>query len=93
MSAWLKRGAFSWCAKAPRLQPRLWLRYSTQVSAHKKEYEYVLGEHEMFGEEGISDYGPGRYYPIHLNDQLHQRYRVVDKLSYGSFSTAWLAIE
>ncbi|KAK3942337.1 kinase-like domain-containing protein [Diplogelasinospora grovesii] len=42
--------------------------------------------------EDISRYGPGGYHPIHLGDLLKDgRYRIRDKLGFGSFSTVWLA--
>jgi serine/threonine protein kinase len=48
-------------------------------------YKYVEGVEE------ISGYRPGGYHPIHIGDTLHQRYRVVDKLGWGGYSTIWLA--
>ncbi len=42
--------------------------------------------------EQLTDYCPGGYHPIHLNDTLHDgRYEIVHKLGFGSFSTVWLA--
>ncbi len=38
-------------------------------------------------------YHPGGYHPVHLGDVLHDRYRIIRKLGYGSFSTAWLALD
>ena len=38
-------------------------------------------------------YRPGGYYPVILGDVLGDRYRVVRKLGYGSFSTAWLVAD
>lgn len=45
------------------------------------------------GVEDLSDYRPGGYHPIHIDDRLDKRYRVVHKLGHGAFSTAWLAID
>ncbi|KAG5987279.1 hypothetical protein E4U52_007751 [Claviceps spartinae] len=45
------------------------------------------------GVEDISQYRLGRYHPVHIDDRLNNRYRVVQKLGHGSFSTVWLAID
>lgn len=36
-------------------------------------------------------YDPGGYHPVMINDLLHDRYRIVDKLGFGGYSTIWLA--
>jgi len=36
-------------------------------------------------------YRPGGYHPVHLGDVYCQRYRVIHKLGFGSYSTVWLA--
>lgn len=48
--------------------------------------------------ENISMYKPGGYHPVHLGDVLPKmsasrkpRYRVMQKLGQGAFSTVWLA--
>ncbi|KAJ0162164.1 Serine/threonine-protein kinase SRPK [Colletotrichum tanaceti] len=51
------------------------------------EYGYVDGV------EHLGDYGPGGYHPVHIDDRLDGRYRVVHKLGHGTFSTAWLAVD
>ena len=38
-------------------------------------------------------YHPGGYHPVVLGDVLHDRYRIIRKLGYGAFSTAWLAVD
>ena len=38
-------------------------------------------------------YRPGGYHPVILGDVLQDRYRIIRKLGYGSFSTAWLAVD
>lgn len=38
----------------------------------------------------LESYVPGGYHPIMIDDLLHDRYRVVDKLGHGSYSTIWL---
>ena len=41
--------------------------------------------------EMLAHYQPGGFHPIEIGDHLNERYRVVHKLGYGSFSTTWLA--
>lgn len=43
--------------------------------------------------EGSEDYKPGGYHPVQVGDVFHQRYRVVQKLGWGHFSTVWLATD
>ncbi|KAG6203846.1 hypothetical protein E4U34_000501, partial [Claviceps purpurea] len=43
--------------------------------------------------EDIGRYRLGGYHPIHIDDRLNKRYRIVDKLGHGSFSTVWLAVD
>ncbi|KAF8509959.1 kinase-like domain-containing protein [Gautieria morchelliformis] len=40
--------------------------------------------------ESIVYYCEGGFHPIHIDDVLHNRYRIVDKLGYGSYATIWL---
>ncbi|KAB5562700.1 kinase domain-containing protein [Coniochaeta sp. 2T2.1] len=41
--------------------------------------------------EGLNYYRPGGYHPIQIGDRYQDRYRIVHKLGYGSYSTIWLA--
>lgn len=44
--------------------------------------------------EPIERYEPGGYHPVQLGDTLKkQRYKIVHKLGWGSFSTTWLALD
>lgn len=43
------------------------------------------------GVERLEMYEPGGYHPVMIDDLLHNRYRIVDKLGYGGYSTIWLA--
>ena len=40
--------------------------------------------------ERLEYYRAGGYHPIQIGHRLHERYRIVHKLGYGSFSTIWL---
>ncbi|KAG6012688.1 hypothetical protein E4U54_007358 [Claviceps lovelessii] len=41
--------------------------------------------------EPLEKYQPGGYHPIMIGDLLNRRYRIIDKLGYGGYSTIWLA--
>ncbi|KGO74828.1 hypothetical protein PITC_031060 [Penicillium italicum] len=42
--------------------------------------------------EDLDRYRPGGYHPLQVGDELgNARYRVIDKLGYGGYSTIWLA--
>ncbi|KAF2861390.1 kinase-like protein [Piedraia hortae CBS 480.64] len=42
--------------------------------------------------EALFRHIPGGFHPVHLGDILHnERYRILHKLGYGSFSTVWAA--
>ena len=44
-------------------------------------------------DEGISDYKINGYHPVHIGEVLLERYIIMQKLGYGHFSTAWLALD
>lgn len=41
--------------------------------------------------EYVLRYEPGGYHPVRIGDSLNERYSIVHKLGYGSYSTVWLA--
>ncbi|KAF5379755.1 hypothetical protein D9615_005742 [Tricholomella constricta] len=41
--------------------------------------------------EDLEQYSSGGYYPVHIDDEIQGRYRIVHKLGYGGYSTVWLA--
>ncbi|KAL7919624.1 kinase-like domain-containing protein [Trichoderma austrokoningii] len=52
------------------------------------QFQYNIG----VPAEELSDYCPGGYHPVHLDDTFNDgRYRILNKLGFGSFSTVWLA--
>lgn len=42
-------------------------------------------------EETLSDYVASQYHPTRIGEVIKERYQVVNKLGFGSTSTAWLA--
>ena len=59
------------------------------------EVENTMDHHIKYnwidGAEPLEKYRPGGYHPIMVGDILHDRYRIVDKLGFGGYSTVWLA--
>ncbi|KAG6905609.1 hypothetical protein DXG01_001715 [Tephrocybe rancida] len=41
--------------------------------------------------EDLEQYRSGGYHPVHIDDEIQGRYRIVHKLGYGTYSTVWLA--
>lgn len=60
-------------------------RFSTITFNDPIEYEWIEGV------EPLALYEPGGYHPVMVDDLLHRRYRIVDKLGHGGYSTIWLA--
>ena len=44
-------------------------------------------------DEGLEDYKIDGYHPVHIGEILLERYIIMQKLGYGHFSTAWLALD
>ena len=44
-------------------------------------------------DEGLSDYKVNGYHPVHVGEVLLERYIIMQKLGWGHFSTAWLALD
>ena len=44
-------------------------------------------------DEGLSDYKVSGYHPVHVGEVLMDRYIIMQKLGWGHFSTAWLALD
>ena len=66
-------------------------RYEDQLGASMEQLtprDFYLAGPEV---ESPDRYQPGGYHPVHLGDVYHQRYRVIHKLGFGTYSTVWLA--
>jgi len=47
--------------------------------------------YDVPGLESPERYRSGWYHPVHLGDIYCKRYRVINKLGFGTYSTVWLA--
>ncbi|KAL2839466.1 hypothetical protein BJX68DRAFT_247849 [Aspergillus pseudodeflectus] len=63
---------------------------ATRLSSTMTEDE-PIAYNWIRGVESIERYTPGGYHPVMVGDTLHKRYRIVDKLGSGGYSTVWLA--
>ncbi|KAK2750695.1 hypothetical protein FQN57_002768 [Myotisia sp. PD_48] len=93
MPYWFKRRPAAWPLQIPLLSihPQRFNvvlnRFST-FSAQK----YVYPQYKWIdGVENLERYELGGYHPVMIGDILQDRYRIVDKLGYGGYSTTWLA--
>lgn len=41
-------------------------------------------------EEGKAEYRSGGYHPVYIGDIFNDRYKVLNKIGYGRYSTVWL---
>ncbi|KND93679.1 Serine/threonine-protein kinase spk-1 [Tolypocladium ophioglossoides CBS 100239] len=60
-------------------------RFSTMSLDESVEYDWIDGV------ERLEMYESGGYHPVMIDDLLDHRYRIVDKLGFGGYSTIWLA--
>ncbi|PYI04456.1 kinase domain protein [Aspergillus sclerotiicarbonarius CBS 121057] len=68
--------------------------YSTKVSPDEEHARTCHFNYNWIdGAESLEKYGPGGYHPIMIGDVLRGRYRIVDKLGFGGYSTVWLALD
>lgn len=44
----------------------------------------------LIEEEKLPYYNAKHFYPVHVGQLLHSKYKVLGKLGYGSYSTVWL---
>ncbi|KAH8431653.1 uncharacterized protein LDX57_009309 [Aspergillus melleus] len=69
-------------------RPGISLDTSRQPPTRPDKTQYKLIEYV----EDLDRYRPGGYHPLTIGDALNNgRYRLVDKLGYGGYSTIWLA--
>lgn len=81
---WISPGPQSLVTAASTFRVLRWTRRRA-VATHVPRYEHISDVERLDG------YRPGGYHPVRLNDRLHGRYSIVEKLGHGSYSTIWLA--
>ena len=82
----LKRGRKS--KKLPPASPGKIEYYNT-----KKMNSPQYTDSNYSEDEGLEDYKIDGYHPVHVGEILLDRYVIMQKLGYGHFSTAWLALD
>lgn len=43
--------------------------------------------------EGRAAYRPGGFHPVYIGDLFNNRFKVLNKIGYGQYSTVWLVKE
>lgn len=69
--------------------PRYHPQHATMASPINRRFQFPTGGDTEYAEK----YRPGGFHPVLLNDVFNNRYRVVSKLGFGSFSTVWLSVD
>ncbi|KAF4219466.1 hypothetical protein CNMCM6457_003032 [Aspergillus fumigatiaffinis] len=67
---------------------------SPNDTTEKRSFTYTSGTGEYIpvdDVEKLERYRPGGYHPITIGAWLNDRYRIVHKLGFGTYSTVWLA--
>jgi serine/threonine-protein kinase SRPK3 len=62
----------------------------TPVLAPPPPQKNPLFEQRKDDEEGIERYQPGGFHPVYLGEIYKSKYRVLQKLGCGRYSTVWL---
>ncbi|KAK3331548.1 kinase-like domain-containing protein [Apodospora peruviana] len=55
----------------------------------EQDNENRINEPEVI-EEGKDAYRPGKFHPVYIGDVYNDRYKILNKIGYGSYSTVWL---
>lgn len=77
-----------------RVAPRHWTRtrcYSQPAKVSSTSQCASSLYHWIDGVERLELYERGGYHPVMIDDLLHNRYRIIDKLGFGGYSTVWFA--
>jgi len=72
----------------PKLKPQNFTYYN-QKQVNPPKYT----DSDNSEDEGLSDYKINGYHPVHIGEILLDRYIIMQKLSFGHFSTSWLSLD
>lgn len=75
----------AWASASP--VPLFHFPVRSLTTSQYQPFEY----HWIEDVERLELYMQGGYHPVRINDKLHDRYLIVDKLGSGGYSTIWLA--
>ena len=78
--------------KSPKLLPPIdpnTITYYNQEPVNSPKYT----DSNDSEDEGLSSYKVNGYHPVHVGEVLLERYIIMQKLGFGHFSTAWLALD
>ncbi|KAF4509999.1 hypothetical protein G6O67_001928 [Ophiocordyceps sinensis] len=64
---------------------------STRSSSLLSEHPDPVSRDIKDIEEGRDAYRPGGFHPVYIGDVYHDRYKAMNKIGYGVYSTVWLA--
>ena len=62
---------------------------TTNLTRHKSIHK-MPREAKPNIEEGTQVYRPGGFNPVYIGDVFKDRYKVLNKIGYGVYSTVWL---
>ncbi|EJP66483.1 protein kinase domain protein [Beauveria bassiana ARSEF 2860] len=72
------------------LSKRLAFSSSARVAGQKPPKEFHEKYDWIENVENLERYDNGGFHPVTIGDVINKRYRVVDKLGYGGYSTVWM---
>lgn len=72
-------------------------------SSRQTQTQYPIDEQKLFSappqpdaaseedvDEGRAAYRPGGFHPVYIGDIFNDRWKVLNKIGYGRYSTVWL---
>ena len=79
--------------RLPQGSQYLKLKHPYSLSIRKAYSMAVVGNtaRPFLEEERSSSYDPESYYPARIGEIIHEEYRLISKLGWGTASTVWLA--
>lgn len=59
----------------------------------KDDYNSSNEDYSDDGDEDADSYRPGGYHPVEIGEVYNKRYKIVEKMGWGHFSTVWLCLD